>query len=156
MERGFLDSGDKKKKKEGISSTPSDEFLVLSGIAKNVKNIVTPPKMRVAAEYCTGALLHNTTALVTKNREPPLAVDHRKQTPLSLLRLLSWRWCFGGLAGSSGVLLGGGGVAARVVTVVLVSAILDDFHQMMLMDWGGDVDGGGGFGGVAGGGVGGA
>nr|GFA65467.1 hypothetical protein [Tanacetum cinerariifolium] len=39
MERGFLNSGDKKKKKEGISSTPSDEFLVLSGIAKNVKNI---------------------------------------------------------------------------------------------------------------------
>nr|GEX14194.1 hypothetical protein [Tanacetum cinerariifolium] len=36
---GFLDSGDKKKKKEGISSTPSDEFPVLSGIAKNVKNI---------------------------------------------------------------------------------------------------------------------
>nr|GEU31153.1 hypothetical protein [Tanacetum cinerariifolium] len=33
-------SGDKKKKKkEGVSSTPSDEFLVLSGIAKNVKNI---------------------------------------------------------------------------------------------------------------------
>nr|GEU31114.1 hypothetical protein [Tanacetum cinerariifolium] len=40
MERGFLDSGDKmKKKKEGISSTPSDEFPVLSGIAKNMKNI---------------------------------------------------------------------------------------------------------------------
>nr|GEV06617.1 hypothetical protein [Tanacetum cinerariifolium] len=39
MERGFLDSGDKKKKKEGVSSTPSDEFPVLSGIAKNVKNI---------------------------------------------------------------------------------------------------------------------
>nr|GEU33080.1 retrovirus-related Pol polyprotein from transposon TNT 1-94 [Tanacetum cinerariifolium] len=37
--RGFLDSGDKKKKKEGVSSTPSDEFPVLSGIAKNVKNI---------------------------------------------------------------------------------------------------------------------
>nr|GFA16900.1 hypothetical protein [Tanacetum cinerariifolium] len=41
MERGFLDSGDKKKKKkkEGVLSTPSDEFPVLSGIAKNVKNI---------------------------------------------------------------------------------------------------------------------
>nr|GEW78996.1 hypothetical protein [Tanacetum cinerariifolium] len=39
MERGFLDSGDKKKKKEGVSSTPSIEFLVLSVIAKNVKNI---------------------------------------------------------------------------------------------------------------------
>nr|GEU73429.1 hypothetical protein [Tanacetum cinerariifolium] len=38
-EWGFLDSGDKKKKKEGVSSTPSDEFPVLSGIAKNVKNI---------------------------------------------------------------------------------------------------------------------
>nr|GFD32001.1 hypothetical protein [Tanacetum cinerariifolium] len=39
MERGFLDSGDKKKKKEGVSSMPSDEFPILSGIAKNVKNI---------------------------------------------------------------------------------------------------------------------
>nr|GEV68351.1 hypothetical protein [Tanacetum cinerariifolium] len=39
MERGFLDSGDKKKKKESVSSTPSDEFPVLSSIAKNVKNI---------------------------------------------------------------------------------------------------------------------
>nr|GEW95485.1 hypothetical protein [Tanacetum cinerariifolium] len=39
MEKGFLDNGDKKKKKEGVSSTPSDEFPVLSGIAKNVKNI---------------------------------------------------------------------------------------------------------------------
>nr|GFC97938.1 hypothetical protein [Tanacetum cinerariifolium] len=29
------------------------------------KNDVTPPKMRVAAEYCTGALLHNITALST-------------------------------------------------------------------------------------------
>nr|GEU69533.1 hypothetical protein [Tanacetum cinerariifolium] len=37
---GFLDSGDKKKKKkEGVSSTPSDEFPILSGIAKHVKNI---------------------------------------------------------------------------------------------------------------------
>nr|GEX83882.1 retrovirus-related Pol polyprotein from transposon TNT 1-94 [Tanacetum cinerariifolium] len=29
---------------------------------------VTPPKMRVAAEYCTGALLHNTTAPVIEER----------------------------------------------------------------------------------------
>nr|GEX08479.1 reverse transcriptase domain-containing protein [Tanacetum cinerariifolium] len=33
---------------------------------------VTPPKMRVAAEYCTGALLHNMTA--TDTRERPLNV----------------------------------------------------------------------------------
>nr|GEW63808.1 hypothetical protein [Tanacetum cinerariifolium] len=42
MERGFLDSGDKnkkKKKKEGVSSMPSDGFPILSGIAKHVKNI---------------------------------------------------------------------------------------------------------------------
>nr|GEY52121.1 hypothetical protein [Tanacetum cinerariifolium] len=35
--RGFLDSGDKKKKKEGVSSTPSDEFPVLSAV-RNIVN----------------------------------------------------------------------------------------------------------------------
>nr|GEW08070.1 reverse transcriptase domain-containing protein [Tanacetum cinerariifolium] len=31
----------------------------------SLSNVVTPPKMRVAAEYCTGALLHNITATDT-------------------------------------------------------------------------------------------
>nr|GEX94352.1 hypothetical protein [Tanacetum cinerariifolium] len=34
---------------------------ILTGIGDEI--YVTPPKMRVAAEYCTGALLHNITAL---------------------------------------------------------------------------------------------
>nr|GEY62537.1 hypothetical protein [Tanacetum cinerariifolium] len=32
-----------------------------------LSKVVTPPKMCVASEYCTGALLHNTTALVVWN-----------------------------------------------------------------------------------------
>nr|GEU54017.1 hypothetical protein [Tanacetum cinerariifolium] len=40
MERGFLSSGDKKKKKkEGVSATPNDVYPIIDGIAKCVTNI---------------------------------------------------------------------------------------------------------------------
>nr|GEV00129.1 zinc knuckle CX2CX4HX4C [Tanacetum cinerariifolium] len=39
MERGFLSSGDKKKKKEGVSATLNDVYPIINGIAKRVTNI---------------------------------------------------------------------------------------------------------------------
>nr|GEW15581.1 hypothetical protein [Tanacetum cinerariifolium] len=39
MERGFLSSGDKKKKKEGVLATPNDVYPIIDGIAKRVTNI---------------------------------------------------------------------------------------------------------------------
>nr|GEV57078.1 synaptobrevin, longin-like domain protein [Tanacetum cinerariifolium] len=44
-----------------FSSSMASAILCLA----TSRNFVTPPKMRVAAEYCTGALLHNITATDT-------------------------------------------------------------------------------------------
>nr|GFA40540.1 retrovirus-related Pol polyprotein from transposon TNT 1-94 [Tanacetum cinerariifolium] len=48
-----------------LSGTPVDQMKYQSMVGALMYLTVTPPKMRVAAEYCTGALLHNIIATDT-------------------------------------------------------------------------------------------
>nr|GEV27602.1 hypothetical protein [Tanacetum cinerariifolium] len=45
-----------------VTSLAADEGSMQQKLDELTALCVTPPKMRVAAEYCTGALLHNITA----------------------------------------------------------------------------------------------
>nr|GFD05025.1 hypothetical protein [Tanacetum cinerariifolium] len=50
---------------ESIVELLADKKPGASGRVFTITEDVTPPKMRVAAEYCTGALLHNITSTDT-------------------------------------------------------------------------------------------